>query len=460
MAASTLRINEMAVEVMSLQSRALVVGLGRTGFSCVEHLLQRGYAVSVVDTREQPPLLPQLQAAHPDVEVTTGGLHDDSFADAELVVVSPGVTVSEPAIARAAARGADIVGDVELFLREVEAPVLAITGSNGKSTVTALVGAILSARQVRCEVAGNIGVPVLELLACQHREPDCYVLELSSFQLETTSSLRARAACILNISEDHMDRYPGFPEYVRAKSRIFANAEVAVINRDDARLRRLVPADVSVVTFGSGRPENDRDYGIARSGGENWLVRGNESLLREREVPLAGRHNVMNVLAGLAVADTMAGNGDTAATAIRRFQGLPHRMEPVRELRDVTWINDSKATNVGAAIAALEGLDRPVVLIAGGDGKGADFSPLRRAVARHAHHVLLIGRDAAVIAAAIGEAAPVEHCRSLSEAVGRAAGLARPGDAVLLAPACASFDMFRDFTARGDAFREAVRSLQ
>jgi UDP-N-acetylmuramoylalanine--D-glutamate ligase len=460
MAASALRINEMAVEVMSLQSRALVVGLGRTGFSCVEHLLQRGHAVSVADTRDQPPLLQRLREYHPGVKVTTGPLRDECFADAELVVVSPGVPVSEPVITRAAARGADVLGDVELFLRDVKAPVLAITGSNGKSTVTALVGALLAAQHVRCAVAGNIGVPVLELLAQQDSEPDCYVLELSSFQLETTTSLRARAAAILNISEDHMDRYAGLPEYIRAKSRIFEDAEVAVINRDDARLRGLVPEAVRKVSFGGGRPTRDQDYGIARIDAENWLVRGDQPLLREREVPVAGRHNVMNVLAALAVAETVTFDRQAAAAAIRRFRGLPHRMELVRERQGVIWINDSKATNVGAVIAALEGLGRPVILIAGGDGKGADFSPLRRAVAKYARHVLLIGRDAPVIAAAIGDAAAVERCRSLTQAAARAARLARPGDAVVLAPACASFDMFRDFAARGDAFRDAVRSLR
>jgi UDP-N-acetylmuramoylalanine--D-glutamate ligase len=435
--------------------RALVVGLGLTGISCVRHLVARGYDVSVADTREQPPKLEELRREFPRVAAHTGGLPAALFEDPGLLVVSPGVSVKEGGIARAVERGAEVAGDIELFAREATAPVIAVTGANGKSTVTALVGEMCRQADLKTAVGGNIGVPALSLLA--NSEPDVYVLELSSFQLETTASLNARAATVLNITPDHMDRYRDIDEYAEAKARIFRGNGTMVLNTDDPRVMRMREPGRRVVGFGLGRPLAAQDYGLDEIHGETWLVHGKQPIMPAREVPLAGRHNLVNVLAAMALAEAVGVASDAACAAVRAFKGLKHRTELVAEQQGVRWYDDSKGTNVGATVAALNGMTSPVILIAGGDGKGQDFSDLKPACVRHARAVLLIGRDAPQIEAALAQAVPVHHARDMHDAVRIAKGLAQAGDVVLLSPACASFDMFRNYEHRAEVFRAAVR---
>lgn len=436
--------------------RVLVVGLGITGLSCVRHLVARGYDVSAIDSRASPPQLDDLRREFPDVPAHTGGFAPDWLDRADLLVVSPGVSLREPAVARAIAAGREAVGDIELFAREARAPVLAVTGSNGKSTVTALVGAMCRAGGLETRVGGNIGVPALSLL--EAREPDVYVLELSSFQLETTSSLNARAAAVLNLAPDHMDRYRDLAEYADAKARIFNGDGVMVLNADDARVRNMARPDRRMLRFTLNAPAAAAEFGLrVRDGGELWLARGDHDLMPARDVQLPGRHNIANVLAAMALADALGIAPAAQVSAARAFSGLPHRTELVAERDGVRWINDSKGTNVGATVAALHGMDAPVVLIAGGDGKGADFSDLRAACANRARAVIVIGRDGPRIEAVLAGAVPTARAMDMSDAVRQAAAAARPGDVVLLSPACASFDMFRDYRHRGAVFRAAVR---
>jgi len=434
--------------------RALVVGLGATGLSCVRYLHAQGHGVEVVDSRAAPPQLAALRREFPGIACHAGGFDRRLFEAAELLVVSPGVALDEPVIAEAIARGAETVGDIELFARAVHAPVLAITGANGKSTVTSLAGAMCREAGLATAVGGNIGVPALELLA--QPPADVYVLELSSFQLETTVSLRPLAATVLNISPDHMDRYRDLDAYARAKARIFAGLGVMVLNADDPWVMRMALPERRVVRFGLSAPSAENDYGLINQGGEEWLAKGARRLLPAAEVPLAGRHNLANVLAAMALAETAQVPFDAMKRAVVQFKGLAHRTELVAERDGVRWINDSKGTNVGATLAALNGMSQPVVLIAGGDGKGADFSALKDACAAHARAVVLIGRDAPLIEAALHHVVPLVRAADMRDAVQRARTLAQPGDVVLLSPACASFDMFRNFEHRGDVFRAAV----
>ncbi len=443
--------------------RALVLGLGLTGFSCARYLTARGYAVRVLDTRATPPMLEPLRQALTHVEVHTGGWRADWLREAELLVASPGISLKEPPLAQAIARGARPIGDIELFARAApRAPVLAITGTNGKSTVTALAGAMCAAAGLRVAVGGNIGTPVLELLEQEADDaaPDCYVLELSSFQLETTYSLAPAAAVVLNVTPDHMDRYASLEEYAAAKARIFHGNGRMVLNADDSITLRMRKPGRSVVYFGLGAPRGPADYGLVAQRGVTWLARGDTLLLPAAEVPLEGRHNLANVLAAMALTEALNVPLAAQREALRAFRALPHRAQCVAERNGVRYIDDSKGTNVGATVAALTGMPGPAILIAGGDGKGQDFSALREAVVAHARAVVLIGRDAPRIEQALeGCQVPVVHAPDMRAAVATAARLARPGDTVLLSPACASFDMFRDYVHRAEAFRKAVQEL-
>jgi UDP-N-acetylmuramoylalanine--D-glutamate ligase len=331
-----------------------------------------------------------------------------------------------------------------------------VTGSNGKSTVTALLGAMCRGAGLNTRIGGNIGVPALALL--EAREPDVYVLELSSFQLETTSSLNARAATVLNLAPDHLDRYRDMAEYTDAKARVFNGDGVMVLNADDARVQKMARPGRRTLRFTLDAPASTTDFGLrARAGGDLWLAHGDSDLMPARDLPLPGRHNIANVLAAMALADAFGIPPAAQTSAARAFIGLPHRTELVTERDGVRWINDSKGTNVGATVAALNGMDAPVVLIAGGDGKGADFSELRVACSTHARAVIVIGRDGPRIEAALAGAVAITRATDMSDAVRQAAAAARPGDVVLLSPACASFDMFRDYQHRGEVFRAAVR---
>lgn len=437
----------------------IVVGLGKSGMSVVRHLARRGQPFAVADTRANPPELATLQAQYPHVEVRCGELDVEFLSRASELLVSPGLAVNTPALQAAAARGVKLSGDIDLFAREARAPIIAITGSNAKSTVTTLVGEMAQAAGRKVAVGGNLGTPALDLL---NDDVELYVLELSSFQLETTVQLNAEVATCLNVSEDHMDRYAGLPAYHQAKHRIFRGARQVVINRDDRLSRPLLGDDVPVWSFGLGKPDF-KGFGLVEESGETHLGFQFEALMPARELRMRGAHNQSNALAALALGHAAGLPFEPMLDTLRRFGGLPHRCQWVGEHGGVNYYDDSKATNVGAALAAIGGLGADIggklVLIAGGDGKGADFSALHAPVARYCREVILLGRDAGLLANALDGAAPVHRVQSLEQAVQRAALSAQPGDAVLLSPACASLDMFKNFEERGLLFAAAVEAL-
>ena len=438
----------------------IVVGLGKSGMSLVRFLAQQGVRFAVADTRANPPELETLKRDYPQVEVRCGELDVNFLCRASELYVSPGLAVATPALAEAAARGVKLSGDIDLFARHAKAPIVAITGSNAKSTVTTLVGEMVVAAGKRVAVGGNLGTPALDLLA---DDVELYVLELSSFQLETTDQLNAEVATCLNISEDHMDRYSGLPAYHLAKHRIFRGARQVVINRDDALSRPLIADQVTCWEFGLGKPDLKR-FGLLEENGEKSLAFRFETLLPVSELKIRGAHNQSNALAALALGQAVGLPMETMLATLRQFTGLPHRCQWVGERAGVNYYDDSKATNVGAALAAIEGLGADIagklVLIAGGDGKGADFSALKTPVARFCRAVVLLGRDAELLAEALGDAAPLVRVKTLEEAVQRCSELAEAGDAVLLSPACASLDMFKNFEERGRLFAQAVGGLR
>jgi len=449
--------------------KVLVLGLGDTGLSMAKWLARRGAAVTVADTRAVPPRLAELKRSLPSVPAHCGPFRNEIFADADLIAVSPGVPLADPNVQRAMAAGARVVGDIELFAQAVadrRPRILAVTGTNGKSTVTSLAGAMARSAGADCEVAGNIGPAVLDALMRREDEGQAaglWVLELSSFQLETTTSLAADAATVLNISEDHLDRYRGIDDYARAKARVFSGDGIQVLNRDDPRSFAMALPGRKTIGFGLDSPRRAEDWGLLGRGGEPWLAQGASALLAVRETKLAGLHTAANALAALALCRALGLPLEPLLAALREFKGLPHRVELAGEAHGVRWYDDSKGTNVGSTVAALAGLAQSgakLILIAGGDGKGQDFSPLRDAVARSARALVLIGRDAPLIEAAVaGAGVPIRRAASMGEAVALAAQAARPGDAVLLSPACASFDMFRDYKHRGEVFRLAVERV-
>ena len=437
--------------------KTLVVGLGTTGLSVLRFLRARGETVAVTDSRATPPGMAEMREAYADVPAALGGFDADFFAAADRLVVSPGVPLDEPLVRQAEARGAEIIGDIELFARAARAPVVAITGSNGKSTVTTLLGEMAADAGHRVLVGGNIGRPALDLL--DQAVPDFYLLELSSFQLDTTYSLDAAAAVVLNVSADHMDRYGSLGRYAASKQRVYRGHGLMLVNRDDPAVVAMQAPGRRSVGFGLGRPLGD-DYGILEQAGERWLARGKQRLLACRELAMAGAHNQANALAALALGEAMGLPMASMLDTLRRFDGLRHRTQRVAEIAGVRWYNDSKGTNVGATLAAIEGLAGPLVLIAGGQGKGADFTPLRPALAAKGRGVVLMGEAADAIAAALDGALPLRRARDMADAVAQAAELAEVGDTVLLSPACASFDMFDGFAARGEAFIRAVRARE
>jgi UDP-N-acetylmuramoylalanine--D-glutamate ligase len=448
----------MASNLIASNRLTVVVGIGATGLSVARFLQRRGEAFVMVDTRVDPPGLGQLARDFPDVQVELGEINAATLASASTIVVSPGLSLEHPALRQAAQLEVAVVGDIQLFAAEVQAPVIAITGSNGKSTVTTLVGRMAEEAGLKVAVGGNLGTPALDLLADDNQ---LYVVELSSFQLELVSALRARVATVLNISADHMDRYPGIVEYHRAKHRIFSGVQQVVVNRDDPLTRPLVPASVKVWSFGLDTPDFN-GFGVADHRGEPWLHFEREPLLAVKAVAIKGRHNIANALAALALGHAADIPMAAMVRALKSFRGLPHRCESVAWINGVSWIDDSKATNVGAAVAAIEGLAGPhpdILLIAGGQGKGQDFSGLGQAAAGRVKLAILLGEDAAALAEKLAPVTDVIHATSMVSAVSAAASAAREGDKVLLSPACASFDMFRNFEDRGYQFAAAVRGL-
>jgi len=441
----------------------LVLGLGDTGLSCVRWLARRGARVRAADTRAAPPALRAVRAEHPGVRVALGAFDAALLEGVDAVVASPGVALREPVLRAAVARGIEVVGDVEIFAREVrrsrKARVLGVTGTNGKSTVTALADAMARAAGLNSIACGNIGAPVLDVLGSPEAEAiEVFVVELSSYQLETTTSLTLDAATVLNVTQDHLDRYGSIDQYAAAKARIFMHCRTRVANRDDALSLAMARGRDGVFTFGLGVPARDTEWGL--DPGRTMLRRGARALLALDEMPMQGLHNAANALAAHALASAVGFPEREMAAAIREFKGLPHRVELVAEAKGVRFFDDSKGTNVGASVAALEGFAAPVVLIAGGDGKGQDFSPLAAAVKGHARAVVTIGRDGPLIAAAlVGSGVPLARATTMDEAVEAAFGLAHRGDVVLLSPACASFDMFRNYGQRGEVFAAAARAV-
>lgn len=449
------------MQIALKDKKVLVLGLGDTGLSALRWLHGQGARLSVADTRAVPPGVDILKAELPAVTVYTGALTPAVFDGVDLVLISPGVPLSEPEVQAAIQRGVPVVGDVELFAqyRPASAKLIAITGANGKTTVTTLVGEMCKAAGLKTIVAGNIGLPVLDTLNME--APDVYVLELSSFQLETTNSLVADVATMLNLSEDHMDRYDGMQSYAVAKAHIFYHAKLQVLNRDDAWSMMMARAKLEQVTFGLDDAVNAEDYGIRQVDGEAWLSCGAHDLMNIRDLKIAGLHNASNALAAMALCRGIGMDFAPIIQTLYNFKGLPHRVEWVANIDDVDYYDDSKGTNVGATCAALSGLSQKVVLIAGGDGKGQDFSPLKEAVSDNARAVVLIGRDAPLIEAELlSTNVPMYHAADLPEAVTIAKKMAQAGDAVLLSPACASFDMFKNYVHRAEVFVAAVKRME
>ncbi|HEX2790154.1 MAG TPA: UDP-N-acetylmuramoyl-L-alanine--D-glutamate ligase [Steroidobacteraceae bacterium] len=434
--------------------RAVIVGLGKTGYSVARFLLKRGTRVAVTDSRAEPPELARLAALGGDVVVRSGGFDAALLEQADLVVVSPGVALTGPFFDAARARGLSIVGDIELFARAARAPVVGITGTNGKSTVTTLLEKMAARSGLKMRAGGNLGAPALDLL---DGSVELYILELSSFQLETTESLSLAAATVLNVTPDHLDRYPDLAAYAAAKARIFARCDVAVINLDDPLVAAMVGPGRRQLSF-SLRADVGADYVLMRrEDGDWWLMRREEPLLALSQMRLTGLHNAANALAALALAEALALPRGACIAALAAFTGLAHRTQWLAEIGGVRYVNDSKGTNVGATLAAVDGMPGPLVVIAGGDGKGQDFTPLRAAFAGKVRAAVLIGRAARSLGAALSGVSALHYAPSLEAAVECAARVAQPGDTVLLSPACASLDMFRDYRHRGEVFADAVQ---
>lgn len=442
-------------------SHTVVLGLGETGLSCIRYLIRQGKAVIAMDSRKLPPQLAALRQAFPTVPVYLGEFAEEVLAAADEILVSPGISLQESAIHQQLLTGKPVVGDIELFARAAKAPIVAITGSNGKSTVTTLLGEMVKQAGLRVQVAGNIGLPVLDTL--QQDVPDWYVLELSSFQLETTNSLNSIAATILNLTEDHMDRYANFTAYKAAKQRIYGHCKHKVYNRQDSHSQPEANIVVNSISFGLDEPTAENQYGLLYAQNQAWLAKGQERLLAVSQLKLIGKHNWANALAALALGEAMGLPLAARLATLTQFQGLAHRCEWVINRHGVQWYNDSKATNVGAAIAAIEGLGQTIsgklIVLAGGAGKEADFSPLGQAFADYARAVILFGIDAPEIAKIIPSSVLQIKVNDMSEAIAIAKQQAQSGDAVLLAPACASFDMFNNFEHRGEVFKSLVTKL-
>ena len=434
---------------------AVVVGLGKTGLSAVRYLRANGVAVSVTDSRAEPPGLAELRAFDQKIPVRCGGFDSSLLAEAQLVVISPGVAARGEFFDAARARGLPVVGDIELFARAATAPVAGITGTNGKSTVTTLLGRMAERAGCRVRTGGNLGEPALTLLDPQAQ---LYVLELSSYQLESTDSLQLAAAAVLNVSPDHLDRYADTEQYAAAKARIFRRCGTAIVNADDARVRAMVSAEQRQLRF-SLQPGAPVEFGLIEQGGTLYLARDGQPLLAAKELKMPGRHNLANALAALALGEALGLPAAALLAELREFTGLAHRTQWIADVAGVRYIDDSKGTNVGATIAAVAGLPGPLLLIAGDDGKGQDFAPLRDALQAKVRYALLIGRDARLLGQVLEGTCTIEYCASLEAAVLAAARVARRGDTVLLSPACASLDMFRDYAHRGAVFAAAVRGL-
>lgn len=443
-----------AIEKSNAVHKDVVLGLGATGLSVARYLRRAGIDARFVDSRANPPGMEELRASWPEAEVTLGAMRLPENVD--RIIVSPGIADSEPLLKKARKANIEIVSDIELFAREAKAPFVAITGSNGKSTVTTLLYHMGRAAGKETLAGGNLGEPALDLL--DQQQPDLYVLELSSFQLQRTKSLPAAVAVLLNVSPDHLDWHASEREYRNAKYRVYREAAAAVINRADKRAIKETKRFDRLISFGLDAPEEGQ-YGLRSEAGVNYLARGNTLLIATTDIAMYGRHNHANALAALAAGELLGFEAATMLQVLSEFPGLPHRMQFVARKGSVNYINDSKATNVAAAVASVDSVDGMIVLLAGGLGKGGDFSELAAALESKLRAAVLFGSDAASIAAALDTVMPVYFATDMDDAVQQAAAFAETDDTVLLAPACASFDQFANYAARGDAFRIAVEAL-
>lgn len=447
----------MSAQTVHQQTEAytLVVGLGLTGLSVARFLAGQGERVVVVDSRDVPPNAEQVGS---EFECHFGAFDSELFNSAEMIVLSPGVAPDVAAVKAAIDAGIEVIGDIELFARHAKSPVIGITGSNGKSTVTQLLGEMAEEAGINVAVGGNIGTPALDLITTP--EPELYVLELSSFQLEMTRSLECIAAVVLNVSEDHLDRHHTLANYAEIKEQIYNGNGVMVINRDDPVVVKMAEADRKTVSYGLDLATAANDYGVAVGGSDHHLMQGERCLISEADLKIGGLHNLSNALAAIALGAAIELPEQAMLNALKKFTGLAHRCEWVADIDGVTWYNDSKGTNVGATVAALNGLpQKNVVLIAGGQGKGADFTLLKDVVSKRAKVVVLIGEDAPLIEKVIADSVEIIHADSLKQAVEIASEKSAAGDAVLFSPACASFDMFANYVDRGDQFVEMVEGL-
>lgn len=453
----------------------VIIGLGKTGLSVAHYYARAEQPFIMMDTRANPPLLAEFKKEFPKIPLFLGALHAETLNTASAIILSPGLPSTLPEIIAAQVHGVPVIGDIELFACAAQAPIIAITGSNGKSTVTTLVGELLRGAGKTIAVGGNLGLPALDLLVATANQqdnsnvinpvvpPDFYVLELSSFQLETTFSLQNHIACVLNVSDDHMDRYADLAEYAAAKQRIYANAANAIVYAADAYTLPHADYCGAMIGFGLEAPSNTQPFGIISKDGQLYLAYSEQSLLPVADLKIKGQHNWLNALASLALVTAVGVDPQRVLPTLASFAGLAHRCEWVSNHNDIDWYNDSKGTNVGATLAALSGLGQSIpgkiIWIAGGQGKGADFSPLRGAASAWVRAAFFIGQDAALLASSIGSVCPCDFAGTLSEAVQLAAQTAQPGDVVLLSPACASLDMFSNFEDRGNQFKHLVKEI-
>ena len=452
-------------ELIASSELIAVIGLGETGFSIARYLKEKQLNFIMLDTRTSPPNAQQFAKEFPGVACEYGPLKMETLSHVTKIAISPGVDRKLSVIQQVINMGLPVVGDIQLFVdqKNQNQKLVAITGSNGKTTVTTLVGEMMQQAGKQIRVAGNIGTPVLDLLRDEnHAQVEAFVLELSSFQLESTSTLNADIAVVLNISADHMDRYESLQDYHRAKQRIFFGAQTAVVNRQDPLSQPPLRNDLKVISFGLDKPDL-KQFGLIEEDGETYLAQGLNKLLNTKDLKIRGSHNQANALAALAIGTAFNLSMDSMLRTLQSFAGLEHRCQYLGEIGGIEFFNDSKGTNVGATLAAINGLaenGKKIVLIAGGEGKDADFSVLQPAFRQHLRALVTIGRDAPLLSAVAKNAGiKSQHANSMSDAVNNAFNLAEIGDVVLLSPACASFDMFKNYSDRGEQFCRAVKGL-
>ncbi len=452
-------MNALMKNKQSNEKFTVIVGLGQTGFSCAKFLAKRQQSFVVIDSREMPPYLLAFKQLFPDVLVSLGEWNEALINQADELIISPGVALTEPFIQRAIANGVSVISDLDLFCENISAPIVAITGSNGKSTVTELLGEMAKAAEKNVGVGGNIGIPVLDM----SDDHDLYVLELSSFQLESAHSLRPNVALLLNISPDHLDRYDDLLQYQQAKQRIFHDCDYAIFNREDALTNPMIKPKKAAISFGLDYPKAD-SFGLITENDTSWIAYSDQKLLAIDELKLRGMHNVANVLAALSVGYLLNFPMQVMLEVLKSFTGLAHRCQWIASINSIEFINDSKGTNVGATVAAIEGfsstLQGKIVLILGGETKDQDFYPLISPVEKYVRHVVLLGKNTHEIEQVLGDSIACSRVLTMHEAVFSAFDVAIPGDCVLLSPACASFDLFKDYKDRGCQFISAVGELQ